>query len=77
MSAPEPNHTADPPDETLKDGDDEQAEAYCGDSYGSFILPAPLLKEADGEDRPAAVQTLRMDGCGLKTMVLESLGGSS
>ncbi|WVQ98412.1 hypothetical protein IAU59_005535 [Kwoniella sp. CBS 9459] len=43
------------------------------DAYGSFIPPAPLLKEADESRTPAAVQTLRMDGCGLKAAVLETL----
>jgi len=54
---------------------DEEGEKINEHSaYGSFIPPAPLLREADDETRPAAVQSLRMDGCGLKANVLESLG---
>ncbi|WVR04933.1 hypothetical protein IAU60_001945 [Kwoniella sp. DSM 27419] len=41
--------------------------------YGSFVPPAPLLKEADESSMPAAVQTLRMDGCTLKAGALETL----
>jgi protein phosphatase 1 regulatory subunit 37 len=43
-------------------------------AYGSFIPPAPYLKEDDEVNGTAAVQTLRMDGCGLRSAVLESLG---
>jgi protein phosphatase 1 regulatory subunit 37 len=44
------------------------------DSYGSFVLPAPLLKEAEEKNQPASVQTIRMDGCLFKTAILEPLG---
>jgi hypothetical protein len=44
------------------------------DAYGAFIPPAPLLKEQDVPSTPASVQTLRMDGCGLKPAILETLG---
>ncbi|OCF44763.1 hypothetical protein I317_01453 [Kwoniella heveanensis CBS 569] len=50
-----------------------QSEKELKDAYGSFIPPAPLLKETDESRTPAAVQTLRMDGCGLKAAVLETL----
>ncbi|WRT66800.1 uncharacterized protein IL334_003763 [Kwoniella shivajii] len=43
------------------------------DAYGSFIPPAPLLKEGDANRTSAVVQTLRLDGCGLKANVLETL----
>ncbi|WVW83494.1 hypothetical protein I302_105515 [Kwoniella bestiolae CBS 10118] len=43
------------------------------DAYGSFIPPAPLLKENDQSSTPAAVQTLRLDGCGLRANVMETL----
>jgi len=43
-------------------------------SYGSFGRYAPYLKEAEGSDAPSAVQTLRMDGCNLRALVLEALG---
>ena len=45
-------------------------------SYGSFGRYAPYLKEAEGSDAPSAVQTLRMDGCNLRALVLEALGQS-
>ena len=43
-------------------------------AYGSFMPPAPLLKEVEDEARPAAVQSLRMDGCALRANVMEALG---
>lgn len=43
-------------------------------AYGSFVPPAPLLRELDDDTQHASVQSLRMDGCGLKANVLESLG---
>ncbi|OCF72201.1 hypothetical protein I204_07466 [Kwoniella mangroviensis CBS 8886] len=43
------------------------------DAYGSFIPPAPLLKENNQSSTPAAVQTLRLDGCGLRANVMETL----
>ena len=46
----------------------------AGLSYGSFVPPAPLLKAGEDEAKPAAVQSLRMDGCGLKANVLETFG---
>ncbi|WVF72536.1 hypothetical protein IAT40_007353 [Kwoniella sp. CBS 6097] len=52
---------------------EQEKEEEARDAYGSFIPPAPLLKEADESRTPAAVQTLRMDGCGLKAAVLETL----
>ena len=54
----------------------EEASASEHSAYGSFILPAPLLREADDEAKPASIQSLRMDGCALKANVLESLGQS-
>ena len=44
------------------------------DAYGSFLPPAPLLRSSEDSGRPAAVQTLRMDGCNLRHNVLEVLG---
>jgi hypothetical protein len=46
-------------------------------SYGSLVPPAPLLKAGEDEAKPAAVQSLRMDGCGLKANVLETFGQPS
>lgn len=54
-----------------------EGEGTGEDAYGWYIPPAPLLKEHDDEtSAPAAVQTLRMDGCGLRPAVLETLGES-
>ncbi|CAD6576198.1 MAG: hypothetical protein TREMPRED_001605, partial [Tremellales sp. Tagirdzhanova-0007] len=53
--------------------DDAELNGKQDDHYGSFILPAPLLRDLDGDNQAAAVQTLRMDGCGLKATVLETL----
>jgi protein phosphatase 1 regulatory subunit 37 len=58
-------------------GKDETEEADDGprlSRYSSCVPSAPLLREDEGQDLPAAVQTLRMDGCGLRVTVLESLG---
>ncbi|RSH95673.1 hypothetical protein EHS25_000765 [Saitozyma podzolica] len=71
-------HTRDPPE---ADADVEAMGTGTGtgtgtgeDAYGWYIPPAPLLKEHDDEtNAPAAVQTLRMDGCGLRPAVLETL----
>lgn len=62
-------------------GDEEDGEANghrLANAYGSFIPPAPLLREGEEAEagKPSAVQTLRMDGCGLRANVLESLGTS-
>lgn len=51
-----------------------QAELSSQPSYGSFVPPAPLLREMEDETKPAAVQSLRMDGCGLRAHILEALG---
>lgn len=53
---------------------EHQGETVDNSSYGSFILPAPLLKQADEVDMPAAIQTLRMDACGFRATTLEPLG---
>ena len=72
-STPDPKHSSDRPQE--KDTAEEDGEADERDSYGSFIPAAPLLKEVvNVASVPAAVQTLRMDGCGLRAAVLEALG---
>ncbi|WWC61497.1 uncharacterized protein I303_104081 [Kwoniella dejecticola CBS 10117] len=52
-------------------GEDGGAEKTSKDAYGSFIPPAPLLKEHEENSTPAAVQTLRLDGCGLRANVME------
>lgn len=63
-----------PPCETLANGQTPDEKMARIDSYGSFLPPAPLLKEAEEIERPAALQTLRMDGCGLRAGTLEALG---
>ncbi|KAK8870050.1 hypothetical protein IAR55_000620 [Kwoniella newhampshirensis] len=85
VTSPDPSHNPPPPppskDENEKNsaeptdanGGAEGEEKACEDAYGSFIPPAPLLKENDLTSTPAAVQTIRMDGCGLKANVLETL----
>lgn len=56
--------------EDASNGNDDEKR----DCYGQFVPSAPLLKEKDGPELPAALQTLRMDGCGLRANVLEALG---
>ncbi|KAK4687531.1 protein phosphatase 1 regulatory subunit 37, partial [Tremellales sp. Uapishka_1] len=51
----------------------ENGHALGDPNYGCVVPAAPLLKE-DDETLPASLQTLRMDGCGLKGAVLEALG---
>ncbi|RXK36032.1 hypothetical protein M231_06680 [Tremella mesenterica] len=63
------SHTSDPPDK--KEG--EIPESPDENHYGTFIPPAPLLKDVEETDLPAAVQTLRLDGCGLRGATLEAL----
>ncbi|WWC69798.1 uncharacterized protein I206_103741 [Kwoniella pini CBS 10737] len=53
--------------------DAADAKRTSKDAYGSFIPPAPLLKEHEESSTPAAVQTLRLDGCALRANVLETL----
>jgi protein phosphatase 1 regulatory subunit 37 len=66
-------HARDPPEPEA----DAEGTGTGEDAYGWYIPPAPLLKEHDDEtSAPAAVQTLRMDGCGLRPAVLETLGES-
>lgn len=73
--SPESNTTALPSDAAMeKQESAEDLPLEKVDSYGSFIPPAPLLKEAENEATPAAVQSLRMDGCLLRANVLEALG---
>lgn len=73
------HHPSSDPKDLLDQPLDEKDENLISDGvledyYGSFILPAPLLKDGENDGGAAAVQTLRMDGCGLKANVLESLG---
>lgn len=68
------NPTPEVPDIPPGKLEDDRLNGESDDFYGSFLPPAPLLKEGDGGGCAAAVQTLRMDGCGLKTTVLETLG---
>ena len=63
-----------PPDPSTREVEDATPAGTPDGYYGSFVPPAPLLKDGDRDGWPAAVQTLRMDGCGLKANVLESLG---
>ena len=66
-----PTRAAAIPEKPISIGPDA-AEALSS-AYGSFIPPAPLLKDS-GTDPPAsALQTLRMDGCGLRPATLEAL----
>ena len=46
-------------------------------TYNAFIPSAPLLKISEDETDPAAVQTLRMDGCTFRSGALEALGKST
>lgn len=69
ITTPLPSESVDEKEADLPDDPKEER-----DSYGSFIPRAPLLKEAEDEARPAAVQSLRMDGCMLRANVLEALG---
>lgn len=41
-------------------------------SYSGFLPPAPQLKDSEA-DLPPAVETLRMDSCGLRSTTLEAL----
>ena len=63
-------------DEDTEVGDEKATEDVFDDHYGSFIPSAPLLKHDLDKEDLAAVQTLRMDGCGLRANVLETLGKS-
>ncbi|ORY32099.1 hypothetical protein BCR39DRAFT_524149 [Naematelia encephala] len=72
-NSPNPDHNTEPPPSPPKTDEEKGDEETVGNAYGSFIRPAPLLKETDEGIVPAAVQTLRMDGCNLKGAVLESL----
>lgn len=56
--------------------DESQEDEKLHNAYGSFIPPAPLLREGEEEGGPASVHTLRMDGCGIRATALESLGES-
>lgn len=55
-----------------EDGDEEADMPPSG--YGSFVPPAPLLRDHEETSLPTAVQTLRMDGCSLRNAALELLG---
>lgn len=61
------HHDAEPEQESEKDPEKRGV-------YGSFILPAPLLKQEAEREEATAIQTLRMDGCGLRVATLEPLG---
>ncbi|WVQ77942.1 hypothetical protein IAT38_000022 [Cryptococcus sp. DSM 104549] len=72
----EPTQDVPPPGqdgEASGEGEGESREKPREDAYGAFIPLAPLLKERDQTSTPAAVQTIRMDGCGLRAAVLETL----
>jgi hypothetical protein len=56
---------------------DAQKQEESVDAYGSFLPPAPLLRNGEESGKPAAVQTLRMDECNLRHNVLEVLGESA
>lgn len=64
--------TEDQPELSSPDPSDDVDEETPHDCYGSFVPPAPLLKDAE-ELRAAGLQTLRMDGCGLRASLLEPL----
>ncbi|WWC85158.1 uncharacterized protein L201_000015 [Kwoniella dendrophila CBS 6074] len=81
-----PNLGASPDPSTQPEGQDKlenglddaqqesnESEKISINAYGSFIPPAPLLKENDENRTPAAVQTLRLDGCALRANVMETL----
>ncbi|WVQ71367.1 hypothetical protein IAR50_000896 [Cryptococcus sp. DSM 104548] len=54
---------------------EEESEEQEQTIYAPFVPPAPLLKPSntEQEEGPAALVSLRMDGCGLKGAVLEVL----
>lgn len=43
-------------------------------TYSVFLPPTPLLKDSDLATAPAAVQSIRMDNCGLRAGTLDALG---
>lgn len=62
-------------DEDEKECDEDDSFGDKSSAYGSFVPPAPLLRDED--DRlPSTVQTLRMEGCSLRNAALELLGMS-
>lgn len=80
------NHAENVPDQEVPEKgsigeveDEDDEDDSLGDrssAYGSFVPPAPLLRDHDDEQLPSSVQTLRMEGCSLRNAALELLGKS-
>lgn len=75
-SSPHSSSNDDPEHDEPGTGSNRDEENERRSRYSSCVPSAPLLRDEEegGVDLPAAVQTLRMDGCGLRMAVLESLG---